>query len=138
MKVHRRAWLVLLLATLGLAQGGVETVRGILTWGPGGKPVLRTSQGKLVLPEGDRATEGVLHDKRLAGADMELVGKMLPDGRFMVQPIHTRSIFVYKSGKRLMVTYWCDVCSIRTYTPGRCWCCQQETKLDLREKDDTP
>ena len=129
---------MLMLAAPCLAQGGVEKVRGILISGPGGQPALKTSQGQLVLPEGDQATEGVLHDKRLAGADMELWGKALPGGRFMVGPIHTRSIFVYKAGKRLMVTYWCDVCAIRTYTPGLCWCCQQETKLDLREKDDAP
>jgi hypothetical protein len=34
-----------------------------------------------------------------------------------------------------VITYWCDVCSIRTYTPGKCWCCQQETTLDLRDPD---
>ena len=28
------------------------------------------------------------------------------------------------------------VCSIRTYTPGICYCCQDETALDLREKFD--
>jgi hypothetical protein len=34
-----------------------------------------------------------------------------------------------------MITYWCDVCSIRAYTPGPCVCCQQETTLDLRDPD---
>jgi hypothetical protein len=34
-----------------------------------------------------------------------------------------------------MVTYWCEVCAIRTYTPGECMCCQENTELDLRDPD---
>jgi hypothetical protein len=34
-----------------------------------------------------------------------------------------------------MVTYWCAVCAIRTFTPGICWCCREETELDLLEPD---
>jgi hypothetical protein len=45
-------------------------------------------------------------------------------------------MFVHQGGKRLFVTYWCDVCSIRTYTPGLCLCCRKETDLDLRESLD--
>ena len=40
-----------------------------------------------------------------------------------------------KDGHVKVITYWCDVCSIRTYTPGPCWCCQKETLLDLRDPD---
>ena len=53
----------------------------------------------------------------------------------MVDPMHTKAMFVYKDGKKSRITYWCDLCSIRTYTPGICMCCQQETQLDLRDPD---
>ena len=52
-----------------------------------------------------------------------------------MDPFHTRPLYVIKDGKHLMVTFWCDTCSIRTYEPGPCWCCQRETELDLRDPD---
>jgi hypothetical protein len=55
-------------------------------------------------------------------------------GLFRVGPLHKRAMFVHQAGKRLMVTYWCAVCSIRTFTPGVCMCCQDETALDFKEK----
>jgi hypothetical protein len=82
---------------------------------------------------GDEPTMGVFADENLNGADFEVLGEKQPDGKFRADPMHTRSLFVHKDGKRLMVTYWCDVCYIRTYTPGKCWCCQKDTELDLRE-----
>lgn len=82
---------------------------------------------------GDEPTMGVFADENLNGMDFEVLGEKQPDGKFRAGPMHTRSLFVHKDGKRLMVTYWCDVCYIRTYTPGKCWCCQKETELDLRE-----
>ena len=82
---------------------------------------------------GDELTMGVLADDRLNNADLEAIGQTIESGRFKIEPIHTRSLFVHQGGKRLMVTYWCDVCYIRTYTPGKCWCCQKDTELDLRE-----
>jgi hypothetical protein len=137
-RVGRRTFL-LLIPALGVvldAEEGGRRARGTLVDGPAGRPALKTGDGKLILPSGDRPTEGVLHDKRLLGSDMELVGHFEAPDRFVVDPIHLRAIFVYKEGKRLMVTYWCDLCSLRYYTPGDCWCCQQPTKLDLREPDD--
>ena len=82
---------------------------------------------------GDDPTMGVLADEGLNGSDFEVLGQSQVDGSFKVEPMHTRSIFVHKEGKRLMVTYWCDVCYIRSYIPGKCWCCQKDTELDLRE-----
>ena len=113
-------------------------MRGLLAESADAKPALKLPDGKLVGTEGDAPTLGVLRDKRLRGAEMELLGRFDARGAFIVDPIHTRSIFVHKDGKRLMVTYWCDVCAIRTYSPGICWCCQEETVLDLRERDDQP
>jgi hypothetical protein len=97
-------------------------------------PALETASGRVVL-SGDEPTMLVLNDKRLAGLDYEVVGRSTQPGQFMVDPIHTRAMFVHKGGKRWLVTYWCDVCTIRTYSPGTCVCCQDETQLDLLDPD---
>lgn len=114
------------------ANGDSTVIQGVLRHAEGKPPALDTGDRQILL-DGDADTNGVLKDKRLAGAKLELKGHFLPSGVFLVDPIHTRALFVHKNGKRLFVTYWCDVCSIRTYTPGKCWCCQDETALDLRE-----
>jgi hypothetical protein len=133
--MRRRHFLLLVLpAAIAAADGPpASMIRGKLGVNSDGKPVLHTKEGKDVLLEGDDETTGVLKDKRLAGADFEVAGSLTSAGVFKVNPIHTRAMHVYKDGKRLMVTYWCDVCSIRTYTPGLCWCCREETALDLRD-----
>ena len=111
------------------------TVRGKLTQRDGKPPALATAQGKLIVLDGDPDTLGVLKDKRLAGADVELRGRFTGPDAFKVDEIHHRSMHVHKDGKKLLVSYWCDVCSIRTYTPGICWCCQEDTALQLRESE---
>ncbi len=80
---------------------------------------------------------GVFLDKRVRGLTFQLTGVLQPSGTFEVGPIHTKSMVVLKDARKLFVTYWCDICSIRTYTPGICWCCQEETELDLRERYDS-
>ncbi len=127
--------LLLLLAVpaFALEDDGVS-VQGELTTAPDGRPALRTAEGRLIYLDGDKSTAGVLRDARLRGAQFEAIGHFTAPDRLEILPIHKRAMFVHKDGKRLMVTYWCDVCGIRSYTPGACWCCQQETELDLREK----
>jgi hypothetical protein len=94
---------------------------------------LETGDGKRIRLEGDTETSAVLRDKRLFGSDVEAVGEWSGEGRFRIEPIHESGLFVLRDGKPLLVTYWCEVCAIRTYTPGVCMCCQEETALDLRE-----
>jgi hypothetical protein len=127
--VRRRHLLASLffLPALSRAADPGQTLRGTLTKGG----TLRTPDGKLVSLTGDADTMGVVNDARLQGADFEIHGKSEAPDRFAINPIHTRAMFVHKDGKRLTVTYWCDVCAIRTYTPGICWCCRDETALDL-------
>lgn len=100
-----------------------------------GTPAALLAEGKEVVLNGDKATLGVLADARLKDADFEVRGTLLGN-TFAVDPIHTRAMFVHKDGKRLMISYWCPVCSIRTYSPGVCMCCQDETALDLKERFD--
>jgi hypothetical protein len=133
-----RPWLPLLalLAVASLAAAAESvSVRGKLVQQPGKPPAVETRDGKLIALDGDEPTRGVLNDKRLAGFDLEAKGRFTAPARFQVDPIHTRAMFVFKEGKARLITYWCDTCSIRTYTPGLCWCCQEETTLDLRDPE---
>lgn len=134
-RVQRRKFLPLLFLAVPAwaSQPEAPSVRGTLTTGRDGKPAIRTPQGLIVHLDGDLPTVGVLKDARLRDFDFEALGHFLTPDRFAIDPIHKRAMFVHKDGKRLMVTYWCDVCGIRSYTPGPCWCCQEETVLDLRE-----
>ena len=131
----RRRDLILVLAAavpvVWADEASATSVRGKLKVG---RPAsIDTGAGKSILVSGDADTNGVLADTRLNGDDFEVLGHFTDPGHFDVNQIYTRSLFVHKDGKRLMVTYWCDVCYIRTYTPGKCWCCQKYTDLDLRE-----
>ena len=98
-----------------------------------GPATVLTSDGRRIHLTGDVSTEGVIKDARVIGHEFETIGTFKSPGEFEIGPIHTKSMYVLKNGKRLFITYWCEVCSIRTYTPGKCWCCQENTELDLRE-----
>lgn len=132
----------LLLLSLGLACFGLEgpkseTVRGKFSRHMG-KPAVETPDHKFIFLDGDQPTRAVLNDARLSGFDLEAKGRYTAPDIFQVDPIHTRALLVHKDGKLKLITYWCDTCSIRTFTPGPCWCCQQETTLDLRDPDTLP
>ncbi len=129
-------WLVLLALGLGCcaAEAPPASVRGKLAE-HAGKPALETAPGKFVYLEGDPDTTGVIRDKQLRNFDFEARGRFLAPDRFRIAPIHTGAMRVYKDGKPRRITYWCATCSIRTYTPGTCWCCQEETALDLRDPE---
>ena len=130
--MQRRGFLVLLPAAAVAVENSAARFRGQLESAP--RLALKQSDGKRIYLRGDEDTVGVLKDARLAGADFEVVGRLEGD-TVTIEPIHTAALFAYKEGKRLRVTYWCDVCAIRTYTPGICWCCRDETALDLRDPD---
>jgi len=112
------------------------TVRGKLIQGENRAPAIETAEHKLIVLEGDGSTVHVLHDKRVAGMDLEAKGHFTAAGHFQVDPFYTHALHVVKDGKRLLITYWCDVCSIRQYEPGPCWCCQRETALALKPDDE--
>jgi hypothetical protein len=130
---RRRLFLFLALAGRKL-RAAASTLRGKLTAGE--PPTVETPDGRRVPVDGDNEVRGVLRDKRVIGSEFEVEGSLDPKGVFQANPIHENPLFVHKAGKRLYVTYWCDVCAIRTRTPGVCWCCQEETELDLRERKD--
>lgn len=122
------------LAAAPLFADSRATVRGRLTQATS-ETLLTLDGGRVVKLAGDEATLGVLRDARLKNADFEAAGRFTGPNEFAVDLIHTRSLFAHVKGRKLMVTYWCDICYIRTFTPGVCWCCQEDTALDLREPD---
>jgi hypothetical protein len=112
-----------------------STLRGKLRQPAGGSPYIETPAGQRVQLSGDEPTIKVLNDERLRDADVEVAGRTVSPDRFQINHIHIPSIFFYKDGKRLQVSYWCDVCYIRTSSPGICWCCQKQTDLDPIEPE---
>jgi hypothetical protein len=130
--MHRRALLLLIpMAPVCFAAGGTSPLRGKLTQQPGKPPAIETEGHQLVLLTGDKPTEAILKDKRLAGMEFEVMGHFSSQAEYAVDPIEKRALLVHKDNKIYRVTYYCDVCSIRTYFPGPCMCCQEETRLDL-------
>lgn len=122
------------LAWLCFAQSPGAMLRGKLVQGEDKHPAIEAAVGKLVALAGEPETMAVLNDARMAGADLELLGHFKSPGVFVVGPFYSsKSMFVHKDGKRYTISYWCPVCSIRTYTPGKCMCCQEQTHLDLEE-----
>lgn len=127
---------VVALVRRGLAatnQPATQSVKGKLVQHKDDPATLQTDDGKTIKLAGDDDTQKVLHDPRLAGLSLEAIGRFTSPDQFAVEPIFEKNLFVLKGGKRLRITYWCDVCSIRTYSPGVCVCCQKWTDLDLRD-----
>lgn len=125
-------WVLILSLAVAVSYGA--ELRGKLVQRAGQAPAIETADHRLIAAEGEPETLAVLNDKRLGGSDTELLGRYAGPDRFVVGPFYTsQSIVVHKDGKRFAVSYWCPVCSIRAYTPGKCVCCQQETQLDLEE-----
>src|SRR5579883_2617807 len=126
---------ILAFAALAFAQESV-TLEGKLAIHKNAPATVETSDHKTVRLSGDETTTKVLGDSRLNGFQVQAKGHFTAPGQFQVDPSHERSFLVRSEGKLKLITYWCDVCSIRDYTPGPCRCCQKELTLDLREPDD--
>jgi hypothetical protein len=112
-----------------LSAQGKARLRGKLMQGR----KLQLTSGEVLRLEGDAAIQLVLDDERLWGSDFEIEGTPKAGGAFAIDPIHLKPAFVFEKGERLGVSYWCDICYIRTYSPGKCWCCQEETRLDPKD-----
>lgn len=89
--------------------------------------------GRLVSLESDEPVGMVLDDERLIGGELEVEGRAGGEGKFVIDEIHTKPLYTFVKGERLGVSYWCEICYIRTYSPGKCWCCQEDTKLDPKD-----
>lgn len=106
------------------------TLRGRLLAGE--PPRLRGEDGREWVLEADAASLAVLRDRRVRSELFQAVGSPLPQARFRIDPIHKKALFAVRGGEPLVITYWCELCAIRTYSPGVCQCCQEEMALDPR------
>ncbi len=137
MKVMRYCLCLLVLAAgWGYGQPPSETLRGTLLIAAGQAPAVETAGHKLVTLDGDEDTCKIIHDVRLNGFLVEAKGHFTAMDRFLIDPLYTRALLVRQDGRLKRITYFCDVCNIRAYTPGPCVCCQRETTLDLRDPDE--
>lgn len=80
-------------------------------------------QGAVTL-RGDRFWIGQLRDPKLKSRLWEIEARLAEPGVYDIVVAYT-----VKDGERFRVTYYCDICHIRTHDPGRCMCCQEETVL---------
>jgi hypothetical protein len=113
---------------------GQTALRGKIVQRPDQEPVIQTADGKQYTVGGDEFTLSQMKDDKLNGRDIELEGRFSGSNKF-----EALKIFTIKNGKRYIVTYWCEICSIRTHKAGRCMCCQGETELqELPEGQDRP
>jgi hypothetical protein len=128
---------VLALATAGFAAESQEavTLHGTLIVREGKPAVIETLDRKSIELTGDAPTVKVLGDARLNGFQIQARGRFTSPGRFTIDPLHSRALLVRKEGGLKMISYWCDICSIRAYTPGVCACCQDETQVSLVDAD---
>ena len=132
--MNRRAALVLAAWGARLSFGQTDALAIAVTGRliqTGKQPMLGTPEGRMVRVTGDEPTDKILHDARLSGRVFEAKGHATGADSFTIDPIETRPMVVVDGAKRFRVTYYCDVCSIRTYSPGPCMCCKAETRLDL-------
>ena len=65
-----------------------------------------------------------IHDELLKDRLWEFEGRVR-DGA----ELEVRKMFSIKDGKRFKVTYYCEICHIVSYRPGRCMCCQEDVEL---------
>jgi hypothetical protein len=110
-------------------------VRGKIIVKDGQPTVLETTDRKLVKLDGDDQTKKVLADPRINGFEAQAKGRFATPDRFVIDPSHTHPMLVKKDGHLKLVSYWCDICTIRSYAPGPCACCQKDTALDLIDPD---
>ena len=71
-------------------------------------------------------------DERLRAIDVELLVRRY-DAVPMVQILRIHEI---KDGKKYIVDYWCDICSIVMFETGPCACCQDDNRLRMQIVED--
>ncbi|MBI1352890.1 MAG: hypothetical protein GC160_00990 [Acidobacteria bacterium] len=120
--------LCLLLVAPALADSQVEftTIRGhVLPMADEeAEPRLRDESGKVWTLAVETDAFHTLHDPKLADRTWEFVGVPQAGGSFDVH-----KLFTIKDGERFQVTYYCEICHIVSYRPGRCMCCQEPVEL---------
>lgn len=105
----------------------LETIRGtlVLDGEAAADPLrLETASGIVELEPLEPDNLHTLHDPALAQRTWEIEGSLDADGRFEIT-----KMFTIVDGERMKVTYYCEICHIVSYRPGRCMCCQEDVEL---------
>ncbi len=71
-----------------------------------------------------------IHDKLLKDRVWEFEGRVKGD------QLEVQKMFTVKDGHRHKVTYYCEICHIVSYRPGRCMCCQEDVELQEHKTDE--
>ncbi len=71
-------------------------------------------------------SEALFVDKRFKGRELRLVGRALPSALLEVSKFQW-----VRDGKLIEVYYWCEICSIKSFDPSLCACCQ--APVEFRE-----
>jgi hypothetical protein len=79
---------------------------------------LVSSAGKVYPLVKDDGSRMFFKDARLLNRPMRLIGRLVAGDFLQVVQVHS----VIK-GQLHEVDYWCDICSIRAFEPGKCACC---------------
>jgi hypothetical protein len=79
---------------------------------------LVTSTNKVYPLVKDDGSRMFFKDSRLLNRPMRLTGRLVAGGFLQVVQVHS-----VINGKLHEVDYWCDICSIRAFEPGKCACC---------------
>lgn len=87
-------------------------------------PVLKVKDKAYRLAAANEYAKTILNEERVAGWEFRLEGRWKGSDTFEVE-----RLFSVHDGKLFKVTYYCDVCNITTYKPGRCDCCQDPTEV---------
>ena len=93
--------------------------------------VLVTTSGDIHPILKDERSRGYFMDNRLRGRSMELHVYKYPKLPY----VRLIDAFSFKEGRKHKVDYWCTICSISTFEPGPCPCCQDDIELRERRAD---
>jgi hypothetical protein len=92
--------------------------------------LLQVLSGPVVIGTIDRARVEVSAEKDADSLHFQL-------DTFFKQPIFKQPILAIANGKSVHVSYRRHTCLIRSYTPGKCFCCLGETDVDFHEDDES-
>lgn len=115
---------VLLLSLILTASAAATTLQGRLVKPTDGDPIQLVSADGPVTLVVDELQDATMRDPQLADRTWQVRGHESTGGGFKVD-----RAFTVKDGKLYRVTYYCEICHITTYDPGRCMCCQEGTEL---------
>ena len=85
---------------------------------------LKDSSGRVYSLKADKSLDTLRTEPRIRSKDFQLT----------LRPIQNSSLFevvnsrFFRDGKLYDFYYYCEVCNIKTYHPGLCMCCRQETE----------